>query len=133
MMPNDISNQNQAAARSAASRITAVFNFLIGLWLFASPWVYGAADHANAWNAWIVGGLIALLAAIRFFSPYGAPGLARINTILAIWVFVSPWVYGYTGNTSRLANSLCVGVAVFVLSIAGGAVRRPMRHAVVRH
>lgn len=38
-------------------------NVLLGAWLFAAPWVLGFATAMNvAWNAWIVGGAIALLA-----------------------------------------------------------------------
>ena len=66
-------------------------------------------------------------------APYGSAGLSWVNTILAIWVFASPWIYGYEANTGRFVNSLCVGIAVFVLSIAGSSIRRSTDHAIHGH
>lgn len=38
-------------------------NALLGAWVFVAPWILGfAAFAAPAWNAWIVGAAIALLA-----------------------------------------------------------------------
>src|SRR5690242_16273590 len=93
-----------------------VLNILLGIWFFVSPWVFGAYTHPNAWNAWIVGALIVIVAAVRL---RGFPVMSWINMALGIWVFVSPWVYGYTGNNGRLINSLCVGVLVFLAAIGG--------------
>lgn len=91
---------------------------LAGLWLFVSPWVYGAYGTANAWNSWIVGALIFLFALMRRHRP-AATGLSWLNSVLGIWTFVSPWVYGYTGHPGHLINSLFVGVAVFCASVVG--------------
>ena len=91
---------------------------LAGLWLFVSPWVYGAYGNSSAWNSWIVGGAIFLSAAIRINRP-AAIGLSWLNSALGIWTFVSPWIYGYAGNTGRLINSLCVGFIVFCVGIIG--------------
>jgi hypothetical protein len=54
--------------------------------------------------------------------------------VLGIWAFFSPWIYGYVFNSGRFINSLCVGVIVFVLSIAAATMSRrtlvpPARHA----
>jgi uncharacterized membrane protein len=115
IMPNDI------AVNDGAGRTTAGINLLLGIWVFVSPWIYGAAGRPNAWNSWIVGGFIALFAIIRLGSPTGARGLAWVNMILGAWMFVSPWVYGYTANSARFANSLCVGALIFILAIVGGS------------
>jgi hypothetical protein len=107
-----------AAANSA--KLTAGINIALGIWVFVSPWVYGAG--VSAWNSWIIGILIALFAAIRYGSPFGARGAGWANMIFGAWMFVSPWVFGYTQNTGRFINSLCVGVAIFILSIYGASV-----------
>lgn len=111
MVPNE-THQNSAKAASTA----AALELIISLWFFISPWVYGAYHSANAWNSWIVGGVMAIIAAVCLSSANVA-NLNWTNTVLAAWVFVSPWVYGYTMDTGRFVNSLCVGVVVFVLSI----------------
>lgn len=99
------------------SRAASAVNILAGIWLFVSPWVYGAYGAANAWNSWIVGAVIAIFAVIQYNNPLGLKLLSWINCVLGIWTFCSPWIYGYTGNTGRFINSLCVGVIVFLLAI----------------
>ena len=90
-------------------------SLMLGIWLFVSPWVYGGAGSARALNSWIAGAAIVILAAIRFGN---APvPLRLVSALLGVWVFVSPWVYGYAGNTGRLINSLGVGMLVFFLSL----------------
>lgn len=91
-------------------------SLMLGIWLFVSPWVYGGVGNAGALNGWIIGASIAILAAIRFGE---APvPLRLVSALLGVWVFVSPWVYGYAGNTGRLINSLGVGMLVFFLSLS---------------
>jgi hypothetical protein len=109
---NEHHNEHLGSVKAASG-----INFLAGLWLFITPWVFGAYMATDAWNAWIIGAIIAILALIRFSNPALVPGISWINCILAIWTFISPWIYGYTGNSGRFLSSLVVGVVVFVLSI----------------
>jgi hypothetical protein len=91
-------------------------SLILGVWLFVSPWVYGGFESSGALNSWIVGALIVMLAAIRFGN---APvPLRLVSALLGVWVFVSPWVFRYAGNTGRLINSLGVGMLVFFLSLS---------------
>ncbi len=112
---------SETTVATSASRITAGISFLIGLWVFVSPWVYGAASNASAWNSWIVGGLVAIFALVLWANPVGARGLGWVNMFLGAWLFVSPWVYAYTANSGRFINSLCAGVVIFALSIYGAS------------
>lgn len=101
-------------------RAASVICLLAGIWLFVSPWVYGAYMHGNAWNAWVVGAAIFLLSCVRVYRPAFSTGISWVNLALGIWVFFSPWIYGYLGNTDRFINSLCVGVIVVVFALASG-------------
>ena len=96
-------------------------NVLAGIWLFVSAWVYGAYTLQNAWNNWIVGALIVILAAIRLSDPMKTAWASWINCALGIWTFASPWIYRYSGDTGRSINSMVVGVIVFVLAIISAA------------
>jgi hypothetical protein len=100
-------------ARGAS--ITALF---AGLWLFLSPWIYGAYGSSGGWNNWIVGALIFLLGLMRMNRP-AATGLSWLNAALAVWTFVSPWVCRYSGNTGLMLSSLFVGLIVFCAALAG--------------
>jgi hypothetical protein len=99
------------------SKAASTICLLAGIWFFVSPWVYGAYTNVNAWNAWIVGAAMFLCGVIRVSQPAYSSALSWCNMVLGIWAFFSPWIYGYTGNTGRFINSLCVGVIVFVFSI----------------
>ena len=41
-----------------------------------------------------------------------------LNVILGIWLFVSPWVLGYSGAQVPAWNAWAVAVVVFLLSVA---------------
>lgn len=112
---------NDVGPRIGGIRAASVICLLAGIWLFVSPWVYGAYTSGNAWNSWIVGAAIFLLACVRVSRPAYSTGISWVNLVLGIWVFFSPWIYGYVAvNTGRFINSLCVGVIVFVFSLTSG-------------
>jgi hypothetical protein len=121
MTPNESVNSStkmDPAARLTGVKAASTIVLLAGIWYFVSPWVYSGYTHPNAWNSWIVGAILFILACIRVARPAYSTALSWCNMVLGIWAFFSPWIYGYTGNTGRFINSLCVGVVVFVLSIA---------------
>lgn len=107
-------------------------NVILGLWFLISPWVYGyTAMHAGSvWNNIIVGIIIAILAAIRFFSPYSATWLSWLNALLGVWVVISPWIYGYSANGGRTWNSVILGIIVIVLSIWSASATNSDEHVV---
>jgi len=89
---------------------------LLGLWFFITPWVFGyPIPSPQAWTAFISGAVIALLAAFDLYKTYF--WAVTINLLLGIWVAVSPWVLGLSGDVELTWNSLIVGVAVAVLAL----------------
>src|SRR5579872_3324842 len=100
------------------ARGASLIALLAGLWLFFSPWIYGAFTNSNAWNSWIVGALVFVFAMIRRHQP-AETGLSWLNSILGIWIVVSPWVYGYSGHPGHLVNNLFVGIIVFCAALVG--------------
>ncbi len=123
-------------AAFGAVRTASTIVLLAGIWLFVSPWVYGAFHNLDSWNSWIIGCIIIGVAWVRLVYPLSMPGLSWFSMLLGIYVFISPWLYNYTGNTGRFINSLCVGVVVVAAGIASaintkrlvtqGPVTRPM-------
>lgn len=111
---------NHEESRTAV-KTTATINLLAGLWLFVSPWIYGSYEVPIAWNNWIIGALIVVFAAIRLLSPI-MRGASVVNLLLGALTIASPWIYGFTGDTGRFVNTLCVGVVVIVLSSFGSSV-----------
>src|SRR5690606_39329247 len=99
-MPNVVSR--------ASLKATTGLSILLGVWLFLSPWIYNAAGLPDAWNSWIFGALIAIFAAARYASPATGRSLSMMNMLFGAWVFLSPWIFGYSGDSGRFANSLIV-------------------------
>lgn len=99
-------------------RTASGLNIIAGIWTIISPWVYGFNNGVgNVWNSVIVGIIIAIFAAIRFFGAAGAVWLSWINALLGIWLILSPWIYGFTANTGRMWNSIIVGICVLILGV----------------
>ena len=47
-------------------------NLLLGIWLFVSPWVFQLPnDSGVAWNAWISGGIIAVIVGLLVLCVAG--------------------------------------------------------------
>ena len=117
-----------------AIRVTAGLNLLVALWFFVSPWVYGAHMAPNAWNSWIVGAVLVIAALVEMNSDVRmAMNWNWLSIMLSIWVFFSPWVYGYTANTGRFINSLCVGVVAFVLAVITSTMASRSSSSTVAH
>lgn len=108
--------------RLGGIRAASAICLLAGIWFFVSPWVYGAAGSGNAFNSWIVGAAMFLIGCLRISRPAYSTGFSWVNVVLGIWAFCSPWIYGYTANTGRFINSLCVGVIVFICALSSGIV-----------
>lgn len=99
-----------------AARWKDVANLVLGLWLIASPWVLTfTTQQYPTWNAWIAGGLVALvaIAALASFQLWEE----WVTALLGAWLIVSPWVLEFTGQQAVMWNHVAVGVLVTILAI----------------
>ena len=93
-----------------------VANFVLGAWLFISPWVLGFSDAGKvATNAWIFGIIIALLALSAIFAYQRWE--EWMTAAIGVWVFISPWVLGAVSNARILWSSLVVGALLVILAL----------------
>lgn len=94
-----------------------IANFIIGAWLFVSPWVLRlTADvpQAAVWNAYLVGAAIMVFAAAAVYLPrVWEEGL---NLLCGVWMIISPWVLGFAASTRDTLNAIVVGVLVTLLA-----------------
>jgi uncharacterized membrane protein HdeD (DUF308 family) len=95
-----------------SNRRASALNVLAGVWLLVSPWVLGTfwAPIAGL-NALLVGGAVAILAAIRLRTPNTAI-LSWTNLLLGVWLFTSPFVFGFYVNSAATANAAIVGLVI---------------------
>jgi hypothetical protein len=93
-----------------------VANFVLGAWLFISPWVLGFSDAGKvATNAWIFGIIIALLALSAIFAYQRWE--EWLTAAIGVWVFISLWVLGAVSNARILWSSLVVGALLVILAL----------------
>jgi hypothetical protein len=69
-----------------------------------------AGPAAAAWNAWVVGVVIAALAiwAIVMFAEWQD----WLNGILGVWLVIAPWVLGFSSLAAASWNHVIVGLLV---------------------
>lgn len=89
---------------------------LLGLWLFLTPWIFTyPIPSPQAWNAFVAGAVIAILAAFELYKTYF--WAVVVNLLLGIWVAISPWVMKVASDRELMWNELIVGIAVIVLAL----------------
>ncbi|ESY79122.1 hypothetical protein X740_18780 [Mesorhizobium sp. LNHC221B00] len=92
-----------------------VVNLIAGIALVLSPWYLGfAAETYAAWNAWIAGAVIALIAvgALVAFHAYEE----WANLAVGLWTLVSPWALGFSGLAAAMWAHVIVGIIVAALA-----------------
>ena len=92
-----------------AELVLDLYNLLLAMVLFASPWLFARATGTAAIDLEVSGALIAVLslAAMVAFAKWEE----WANLLLGIWLIVSPWVLGFA-HTSAMHFSIGVGAAV---------------------
>jgi hypothetical protein len=87
----------------------------LGVVMLASPWVLGFWDNpAAAWNASIVGILLAVTAALPFVTHDQWSSI--FTGMLAVWSIAAVWVLGFAHEPLATWTHLVIGVALLVLA-----------------
>ncbi|MGH6894965.1 MAG: SPW repeat protein [Geminicoccaceae bacterium] len=118
--------------RTNANRWQDWTNLILAIWLFISPWVLqfasgattvgtpaeaaaaGSVVVAAAWNAWIFGVVVAAIAAAGLLGAHAWEEWT--NLLIGLWLVISPWVLGFSGNAVATWNTLVVGLLIFALA-----------------
>ena len=92
-------------------------NVVLGIILFVSPWYTVTWRYStSSWNAWILGVLIVIMALAAAAAPR-YPVTSWINIFLGLWVFISPWLLGFTLLTGMDWTAWIIGALVFLIAI----------------
>jgi hypothetical protein len=96
-----------------------VVNVIAGLGLLLSPWYFGfTTETYAAWNAWIVGTAIFVIAAAALFAFHEAK--EWINLVAGLWAVIAPWALGFSAVTAAMWAHVIAGIVVAIL--AGGSI-----------
>jgi hypothetical protein len=100
-------------------------NLVLAIWLFISPWVLNfAGQQRPSWDAWIIGAVVAILsiAALTQMQIWEE----WVNLLLGAWLFISPWVLGFSSNSTISWNAWIVGVLIFLVAASELSVESQM-------
>ncbi len=102
-----------AKGKGRPERVLDIYNCLLGLFLFSSPWLFAYASEAARIDIWTTSAAIALvsLVALFWFSKWEE----LLNIILGAWLIVSPWVLGFA-HTRAMHFSIGIGAVVVFLA-----------------
>ena len=96
----------------------AILNVALGAWLFISAFAW-RHSQAQMTNTWILGILCAAFAIVSM----AVPRVRHLNSLLAIWLFISAWALP-TVKMATVWNNSLVAIAVFVLSLVPATTAR---------
>lgn len=89
-------------------------NTLLGIWLFLSPFIFAGVTMAGAWNLYIVGAAIAVIAAFNWVRTTQGreivAGAAGVVAVLGLWTAISPFLFAY--GVAMAWNVVIVGMLV---------------------
>lgn len=92
-----------------------VVNIIAGLGLLLSPWYLDfAAETYAAWNAWIVGAAVTLIALAALFAFHQIEEWT--NLALGLWAVIAPWALGFSAVAAAMWAHSIAGLVVAVLA-----------------
>ncbi len=99
------------------SRLQDWLSLILGVWTFATPWIFGAPIGGTAcWVAWVLGAAVALVALYTLASPEsGAAEWTQV--VVAIVLFASPWLFGFTNLGGFSWSAWIVAVVIAAASL----------------
>lgn len=98
--------------------------FILGIWLFVSPWFLNYTVSGESWNAHSVG--LAYVVFTLWALSIPKPWEEWFNTVLSVWLIISPWIVGYS-SPAVAWNSVSIGVVVLVISLEATRPSRQLR------
>ena len=96
-----------------------IVNIILGIWLVVSAFLW-PHSYAQMNNAWIVGVLCVAFSLVAMRVPEAR----YLNTLLAVWLFISVWALPVRTATTQWNNAI-VAIAVFLVSLAPAYLERP--------
>jgi hypothetical protein len=90
-----------------------IYNLVLGVFLFAAPWLFSYARGIAGTDDWMSSALIVAssVAALLAFAEWEE----WISLIVALWVLASPWLLGFQ-HTPAAPINIGVGLTIAYLS-----------------
>ena len=91
---------------------------IVGIWLILSPFFLGFSGTSLSRNDVIFGILFIVASLIRIGVPENSDWLNWLSALMAVWLFISPFMMASVG-VAGLWNNLIFGVIAAGLSLWG--------------
>lgn len=90
-----------------------VYNLVLGVLLFLSPWLFTYTQKAADADIWASGLIVAAISIVALvaFSKW----VEWINLALGLWLSVSPWILGFA-HTKAMYISMGLGLTIAYLA-----------------
>jgi SPW repeat len=100
--------------RWRSEAILDVYNLVLGVFLFVSPWLFAYAGSVGRLDAWLTSSVLVLvsIAALVAFAEWEE----WISLALGLWMIVSSWLLGFAHTR---AMHIGIGVGCVVVYFAG--------------
>ena len=91
-----------------------VYNLIIALVLFVSPWLFRLTNGTARMDFWISSVVIIALsvAAILAYANWEE----WVNVLFGIWLIASPWILGFS-NARAMHFAIGIGIVVMFLAV----------------
>lgn len=102
-----------------AQKWVTLLNFIIallGLWVLVASFVLKYPVTTPRLNSFVLGLVIAALAALRIFVGRHGAWFNWLLSLLGLWLVASPFGLGYLNVAPAVWNSIAAGIAVTLLS-----------------
>src|SRR5579863_8207558 len=99
----------RAVAKFDSESVLDLYNLLLGVVLFASPWFFAHASRTAGFDLWLSSAAIIIvsIAAMIAYSTWEE----WINLALGLWLVVSPWLLGFP-HTRAMHFAIGIGAAI---------------------
>ncbi len=91
-------------------------DLVLGIWLFISPWVVGSGSAGFNWDAWLLG-VAAVVVTIWALAVPRHMVAEIIVGLFGIWLFLTPWLFGFSSMAAQAWNMWIVGILFLILPI----------------
>lgn len=99
-------------------------NLFLAIFLFVSPWVVGYVDfRAPAWDAWLMGIFLFLVAVSGLNSP--AFWERVIEVVGGVYVLAAPWIWGFHARMGATWSHVALGTVIALVALRALTHRRP--------
>jgi hypothetical protein len=90
-----------------------LYNLLLAVVLFASPWLFALTNPAGKIDLWASGAVIAAISLVASLAYASWEEWA--NVLLGLWLVASPWILGFA-HTRAMHLSIGLGMVVAFLA-----------------